>query len=1012
MLSQDQKKAARKFSEEWKGKGYEKGESQKFWIDLLCNVYGVQDFSNFISFEEQVKLDHTSFIDGYIDSSKVLIEQKSIDKDLKAPIKQSDGSFLNPFQQAKRYITELPVSKHPRWVVTCNFKSFLVYDMENPNGEPEEILLENLEKEYYRLSFLTDTGSVHLQKEFEISKKAGDIIGEIYDAILKQYKDATNPSPATLKSLNMLCVRIVFCLYAEDAGIFGHKSMFGDYLKQFEAKDLRRALLDLFQVLDQKEEERDEYLEESLAAFPYVNGGLFTEEDKTIPPITEEIKDLLVKHASSEFDWSEISPTIFGAIFESTLNPETRRSGGMHYTSIENIHKVIDPLFLDDLKAELEEIKQIKTAKTRIEKVKAFHEKLGTLKFLDPACGSGNFLTETFISLRKLGNECIRLEIGDQNQMAFDDDFVKVSIHQFYGIEINDFAVSVAKTALWIAECQMLEETSRIVGKNLNFLPLKSYANIIQGNALKIDWNLLPGLAEGKYIYADKINLYKPESLTISDMKPQAHLPSNSPQIYDELNIVAKEVNVLKPEDIKCPFDYIMGNPPFVGYSLQSESQKKDILETFVDEKGKPYKTAGKIDYVAGWYYKAAKLIQNTNTRCALVSTNSITQGEQVAAIWKPLFNQFGIHFDFAYRTFRWDSEANIKAHVHCVIVGFSCKKHKQSDLFAPNGTHSEERKSLDLSKSVCSPKKIFLNESQFIEAKNINGYLIDCDNVWIESRTNSICNVPQMVYGNKPTDGGFLFLTDEEKNEFLQKEPNAAKFIKHVLGSEEFINNKKRYCLWLVGASPAELRKLPKVLERIESVRNFRLNSTKEATRKSADTPTLFQEVRQPETGNYLLVPRVSSERRRYVPLGFMSHEIIVNDSVQIIPDATLYHFGVLTSNVHMSWMRAVAGRLKSDYRYSKDIVYNNFPWCTPTDEQKAKIEKTAQAILDARAKYPDSSLADLYDETLMPPDLRKAHQENDKAVMLAYGFSTKMTESECVAELFKLYEKLVQKA
>ena len=1028
MLSQEQKKAARKFSEEWKGKGYEKGESQKFWIDLLCNVYGVQDFSNFVYFENQIKekmlkqvqhdrhseLDSeslasqsiTNFIDIYIPSTKVMIEQKSIDKDLRAPIKQSDGTLLNPFQQARKYISGLPLSQHPRWVVTCNFKSFLVYDMENPNGEPEEILLENLEKEYYRLSFLTDTGSVHLQKEFEISKKAGDIIGEIYDAILKQYKDATNPSPATLKSLNMLCVRIVFCLYAEDAGIFGHKSMFGDYLKQFEAKDLRRALLDLFAVLDQKEEERDEYLEESLAAFPYVNGGLFTEEDKTIPPITEEIKDLLVKHASSEFDWSEISPTIFGAIFESTLNPETRRSGGMHYTSIENIHKVIDPLFLDDLKAELEEIKQIKTAKTRIEKVKAFHEKLGTLKFLDPACGSGNFLTETFISLRKLGNECIRLEIGDQNQMAFDDDFVKVSIHQFYGIEINDFAVSVAKTALWIAECQMLEETSRIVGKNLNFLPLKSYANIIQGNALRIDWNLLPGLAEGKYIYADKINLYKPESVNISDMKPQAHLPSNSPQIYDELNIVAKEVNVLKPEDIKCPFDYIMGNPPFVGYSLQSESQKKDILETFVDEKGKPYKTAGKIDYVAGWYYKAAKLIQNTNTRCALVSTNSITQGEQVAAIWKPLFNQFGIHFDFAYRTFRWDSEANLKAHVHCVIIGFS-----HAPVIPVLDTGISKQKIVGSSPTMTSEtKKIFLNESQFIEAKNINGYLIDCDNVWIESRTNSICNVPQMVYGNKPTDGGFLFLTDEEKNEFLQKEPNAAKFIKHVLGSEEFINNKKRYCLWLVGASPAELRKLPKVLERIESVRNFRLNSTKEATRKSADTPTLFQEVRQPETGNYLLVPRVSSERRRYVPLGFMSHEIIVNDSVQIIPDATLYHFGVLTSNVHMSWMRAVAGRLEMRYRYSKDVVYNNFPWPTPTDEQKAKIEKTAQAILDARAKYPDSSLADLYDETLMPPELRKAHQENDKAVMQAYGFSTKMTESECVAELFKMYENLTQ--
>lgn len=932
MTQIEQQKAAKKFSEDWKDKGYEKGESQKFWLDLLCNVFGVKDFSAFITFEDQVKLDHTSFIDGYISQTKVLIEQKSIDKDLRAPIKQSDGTFLNPFQQAKRYITELPVSKHPRWVVTSNFKSFLVYDMENPNGEPEEILLENLEKEFYRLSFIADEGSVHLKKELEISKKAGDIIGEIYDAILKQYKDADNPSPATLKSLNMLCVRIVFCLYAEDAGIFGHKSIFGDYLKLFEAKDLRRALLDLFQILDQKEEERDEYLEESLAQFPYVNGGLFTEEDKTIPPLTEEIKELLVKHASSEFDWSEISPTIFGAIFESTLNPETRRSGGMHYTSIENIHKVIDPLFLDDLKAEFEELKQIRNSTNRIEKVKEFHKKLGALKFLDPACGSGNFLTETYLSLRKLGNECIKVELNiGERELALTykaEDLIQVSIQQFYGIEINDFAVVVAKTALWIAESQMMKETAKIIEKDLHFLPLHTYANIIEGNALRVDWE----------------------------------------------SVVSKN-----------ELNYIMGNPPFVGYSLQSELQKKDILETFVDEKGKPYKTAGKIDYVSGWYYKASKLIQDTKIRCALVSTNSITQGEQVAAIWKPLFSQFGIHFDFAYRTFRWDSEANLKAHVHCVIIGFSSCESKREKI-------------------------IYLNESQKTIAKNINGYLIDCDNIWIGSRTHSLCNVQQMVYGNKPTDGGFLFLTDEEKNEFLQKEPKAAIYLKQVLGSEEFINNKKRWCLWLVGASPAELRKMPKVLERIESVRNFRLSSTKEATRKSADAPTLFQEVRQPEEGNYLLVPRVSSERRRYVPLGFMSHEIIVNDSVQIIPEATLYEFGVLTSNVHMAWMRAVAGRLEMRYRYSKDVVYNNFPWCNPTEEQKAKIEQTAQEILDARAKYPDSSLSDLYDETLMPPELRKAHQANDRTVMAAYGFNTKMTESECVAELFKTYEKLVK--
>ncbi len=1013
MLSQEQKKAARKFSEEWKGKGYEKGESQKFWIDLLCNVYGVQDFSNFVYFENQIKekmlkqvqhdrhseLDSeslasqsiTNFIDIYIPSTKVMIEQKSIDKDLRAPIKQSDGTLLNPFQQARKYISGLPLSQHPRWVVTCNFKSFLVYDMENPNGEPEEILLENLEKEYYRLSFITEIGSVHLKKELEISKKAGDIIGEIYDAILKQYKDAENPSPATLKSLNMLCVRIVFCLYAEDAGIFGHKSMFGDYLKQFEAKDLRRALLDLFAVLDQKEEERDEYLEESLAAFPYVNGGLFTEEDKTVPQLTEEIKELLVRHASSDFDWSEISPTIFGAIFESTLNPETRRSGGMHYTSIENIHKVIDPLFLDDLKAELEEIKQIKTAKTRIEKVKAFHEKLGTLKFLDPACGSGNFLTETFISLRKLGNECIRLEIGDQNQMAFDDDFVKVSIHQFYGIEINDFAVSVAKTALWIAECQMLEETSRIVGKNLNFLPLKSYANIIQGNALKIDWNLLPGLAEGKFIYADKINLYKPESLTISDMKPQAHLPSNSPQIYDELNIVAKEVNVSKPEDIKCPFDYIMGNPPFVGRRYREKEQQQEIAQFF------DYKD---IDYVACWYYKAAQYIQGTNTHCALVSTNSITQGEQVAALWEKL-KLFGTKVDFAYRTFQWDSEANIKAHVHCVIIGFS-----HAPVIPVLDTGISKQKIVGSSPTMTSEtKKIFLNENQIVNAKNINGYLLDAPNVLINIRSKPISDVPFMKNGNVPLDGDALKIEVEDYPKFKD-----CKWIKQLMGGRELLHNEMRYVLWLVGVSPAEIKSNKEVYKRVEQCRANRLAMKDKATQKLADTPMTFRDTNNPE--NYIALPMVSSENRRYIPMAYLHGDVIPTNQIQTIPDATIYHFGVLTSNVHMSWMRAVAGRLEMRYRYSKDVVYNNFPWPTPTDGQKAKIEKTAQAILDARAKYPDSSLADLYDETLMPPDLRKAHQENDKAVMQAYGFSLKMTESECVAELFKLYEKLVQKA
>ena len=924
MTQAEQSKAAKKFSEDWKDKGYEKGESQKFWLDLLCNVFGIQDFASFISFEDQVKLDHTSFIDGYIPQTKVLIEQKSIDKDLRAPIKQSDGSFLNPFQQAKRYITELPVSKHPRWVVTSNFKSFLVYDMENPNGEPEEILLENLEKEFYRLSFITDTGSVHLQKELEISKKAGDIIGEIYDAILKQYKDAENPSPATLKSLNMLCVRIVFCLYAEDAGVFGHKSIFGDYLKSYEAKDLRRALLDLFQVLDQKPEERDEYLEESLAVFPYVNGGLFTEEDKTIPPLTDEIKELLVRHASSEFDWSEISPTIFGAIFESTLNPETRRKGGMHYTSIENIHKVIDPLFLDDLKAELEEIKQIKTAKTRIEKAKVFHEKLGTLKFLDPACGSGNFLTETFISLRKLGNECIRLEIGDQNQMAFDDDFIKVSIHQFYGIEINDFAAVVAKTALWIAECQMLNETSKIVGRNLDFLPLKSYANIIQGNALRIDW--------------------------------ESVVPKN------ELN-------------------YIMGNPPFVGHQWRSKEQQEDMDKVFESFDS----NFGKLDYVSAWYKKACDMMQKADIACAFVSTNSIVQGESVATLWKPLFEKKNLTITFAWQTFIWNSESNEKAQVHCVIIGFVCGNTDKTKI-------------------------LFQNEFVYSDVKNINGYLLDAPNLFIENRGNPLTKgLDKMSKGSQPTDGGNLILSREERDELIKKYPSAETFIKRYISADDFINSKLRYCLWLKGIAPNDYRKIPPIMERLEKVAEMRRKSPTASVKRDAEIPMLFTQIRQPET-DYLVVPEVSSQHRRYIPIGFLNPNIIASNKLYIIQNADLYLFGILTSNVHNAWMRIVAGRLKSDYSYSP-AVYNNFPWCTPTDEQKERIKQTAQEILDARALFPKATLADLYDEVAMPPELRKAHQANDKAVMQAYGFNLKMTESECVAELFKMYEKLTAK-
>jgi len=922
MTDAEQRAAAKQFVQDWSGKGYEKGESQPFWLALLRNVYGVEQPEKFITFEEQVHLDHTSFIDGFIPATHVLIEQKGLGKNLNKPIKQSDGTSLTPFQQAKRYSAELPYSERPRWIVTCNFKEFYIYDMERPTGEPEVVLLENLGTEYYRLQFLVDTGDENIKKEMEISLQAGEIVGTLYDAFLKEYKDPNDPE--TLKNLNALCVRLVFCLYAEDAGIFGSHKMFHNYLQAHE-KEIRRTLIDLFRILDTEIDKRDPYLDEDLLAFPYVNGGLFADENIVIPRLNETIIDLILHKASENFDWSAISPTIFGAVFESTLNPETRRKGGMHYTSIENIHKVIDPLFLDELKEELQKIKEIQTIKTREKKLNDFQTKLSELKFLDPACGSGNFLTETYISLRRIENEVIKLLIDckkgtTEGQIILGStNPIKVSISQFYGIEINDFAVTVAKTALWIAESQMMKETEDIVHMSLDFLPLKSYANITEGNALRIDW--------------------------------ESVIPKN------ELH-------------------YIMGNPPFVGARIMSASQKNDLISVF----GK-IKNVGNMDYVCSWYKKVADFMTSTMIRAALVSTNSVSQGEQVANLWKPLFED-GVHIDFAHRTFRWDSEAKIKAHVHCVIIGFS--------------------------KAFNSKDKIIYTTDRPIVVSNINAYLLDAESIFIESRSKPVCNVPSIGIGNKPIDGGYYLFTEEEKEEFIKKEPTSEKYFKTWYGAQEFINHKPRYCLWLGDCQPNELKKMPECMKRIKAVRDFRLNSKSEGTMKLADKPTRFHVENMPQN-NYLLIPRVSSERRRYIPIGFLEKNVFTSDSAQIMPNATLYHFGVLTSNVHMAWMRSVCGRLKSDYRYSKDIVYNNFPWCTPTEKQKEKIKQTAQAILDARALYPDSSLVDLYDELTMPPELRKAHQQNDRAVMQAYGFSIKnMTESKCVAELMKLYQSL----
>ncbi|MBE6021895.1 MAG: SAM-dependent DNA methyltransferase [Cellulosilyticum sp.] len=936
MSDEKRREAARQFYQKWVNRGKEDEDDRSYWLDFLQKVLGIDDATDRIDFQKKVigPDGNTKRIDAYIPETRVLIEQKSLNIDLSKP--QSGHNGMTPYEQAKMYDNSLPVSEKAKWIILSNFAEIWVYDMDTARPEPVKYSLIELRDKYPEFEFLINQKQTKITHEMEVSVKAGEFVGLIYDALYKQYKD---PDEASLRSLNMLCVRLVFCLYAEDALIFGSNGhMFHDYLEQFETKDLRRALIDLFKVLDQDPEkgQRDKYLDESLAAFPYVNGGLFADEDIEIPPFTDEIRDILLSKASAGFDWSQISPTIFGAVFESTLNPETRRSGGMHYTSIENIHKVIDPLFLDELKAEFEEINAIQVEKTKKARLEKFQDKLSSLSWFDPACGSGNFLTETFISIRRLENKVIRA-ILDCDKKQVDGQIVigavinpiKVGIEQFYGIEINDFAVTVAKTALWIAESQMMKETEDMIHMSLDFLPLKTNAFIHEGNALQIKW-----------------------------------------------------------EDIvdKRKLSYIMGNPPFLGSSLQSSSQKKDIQSVYIDEKGKTYKAAGKIDYVSGWYFKAAEYINNTNIQVAFVSTNSITQGEQVASIWKPLYERFGIHIDFAYRTFIWDSEASAKANVHCVIISFSCA-HKNSE------------------------NRIYY-DSYYQAASNINAYLLDADNIFVEGRTKALCEVPEICSGFKAADNGYLILNEDEKKELLSKEPSASKWIRRYSMGVEFINKIPRYCLWLKDISPTELRNSVEIRKRVQACKEWRENATPTGDAfKLKDTPHLFRPCKQFKDSTYIAIPLVSSSNRRYIPMDYINDGMIPGNNLFCVFDALPYHFGVLTSNVHMAWIRAIGGFLKSDWRYSKDIVYNNFPWPTPTEEQKKRIEETAQGILDARAKYPNSSLADLYDPLTMPPELLKAHQLNDKAVMQAYGFSIKDTsEADCVAKLMQMYKELTE--
>ena len=919
MTPNEQKKAAKDFVNRWKAaEGNEQRESNSFWIELCMNVLGIANPTQHLDFERKVK---GRRIDVFYEDRSILIENKSRGIDLDEPEqrgkdRRGNVRWVTPFEQAKWYADNItPRSVMPKWIITCNFDEIRIYDLDREDAETsyETITLDELPDQYHRLSFFTRKENSRLEREKQLSVKAGEVVGKLYDSFSKAYRDIENDEREQ-RSLNILITRIVFLLFAEDAELLHERDAFYKYLKNFQINHMRQALIDLFSVLKTPKEERDPYMDPDLAAFPYVNGGLF-EADIIIPQFDENTRFILLQEASAEFDWKDISPTIFGAVFESTLNPETRRAGGMHYTSIENIHKLTGPLFYDELKDELTAIEGAATEKERKFKLQAFRTKLASLKFLDPACGSGNFLTETYLSLRKLENRVLEDLYGGQMVMgAFDP--IQVTVDQFFGIEINDFAVEVAKTALWIAELQMLDETRQILSMWIDPLPLKTNDNIHEGNALRLDWN---------------------------DVLPAS----------------------------EC--SYVIGNPPFLGHQDMSKAQHDDLDIVLAD-----CKKHGKLDYVAGWYAKAVNYIGDHEIGCAFVSTNSICQGEQVGILWDYLFDK-GANIEFAYRTFIWNSEATDQAHVHCVIVGFD----------------KGDRK-----------RKLIFHDGISEEAKLINGYLFDGPRKSVASRSKNIN--PELVgyklvKGSQPTDGGGLLFKADEGEAFMARYPQLAYLLRKFVGADEFINGKYRYCLWLKDVDPSEYEDNTEIQERLKAVRKMRLSSPTASVKRDADTPQLFTQIRQPDS-DYLLFPRHSSGRRDYLPIGFVSPDVIAGDAASFIPDADLYLFGVLSSTFHNAWMRVVCGRLKSDYRYSP-AVFNSFAFPKPTVEQRHHIESCAKDVLDVRNSYEGTSLADLYDPDKMPDNLRSAHDALNQAVEAAYGVDFNGDEGQIVAHLFKLY-------
>jgi hypothetical protein len=938
------KDRAVRFSKEWEHTTNEEADAKSF-LDAFFDVFGITR-KKIGTFEHRVK--KLSEADGYIDllwKGTILIEMKSRGKNLD-----------KAFQQAMDYTHGLKQTELPKYVLVCDFYIFRLYDTEEQTTT--EFTLNELVLNVQNFGSLLGYQKKTYKEQDPANIKAAELMGKLHDR-LKEIGYDGHP-------LEVYLVRLLFCLFAEDTTIF-EKQQFQDYIESRTAEDgsdLAPKLQELFQVLDTATEKRFKNLDEQLGEFPYVNGKLFQE---ILPMASFDTKMRTALLDCCYIDWSKISPAIFGSMFQSVMNPKERRNLGAHYTSESNILKLIKPLFLDELWAEFESIKGNKN------KLPEFHKKISQLKFLDPACGCGNFLVITYRELRLLELEILRATYKNGQGVLDVSEIMLLDVDMMYGIEYEEFPARIAEVAMWLIDHQMNMLISNEFGQYFARLPLKKSAKIVHGDALEVDWGTLKVVDEIT-IKADQLN-FKILNEPITE--------------YGTVNVIATDAKEIKrTQDFpshqakeKIRYDYIIGNPPFIGSKIMSQFQRNQIIKEFNNSKG-----CGVLDYVSGWYLKAAKYIQNSTSKAAFVSTNSVVQGEQTSILWGQMIHKYGVKIHFAHKTFKWSNEAKGNAAVYCIIVGFANFNTKNKVLFEYENIKGEP---------------------QAIQVKNINPYLVDAKDIFIEKRRKPICNVPEIAFGSMPNDGGNFLFTDEEKIEFLSIEPRAEHFFKPLISAHEYLNGHLRWCLWLKDANPSNIKELKEVSKRIEKVKKIREDSTRLATQKLALYPTLFGEDRHP-ANDYILIPLHSSENRKYIPMGYFDNENISNNSCSTIANSTLFHFGILMSSFHMSWVKAICGRIKSDYRYSNEIVYNNYPWPeNPSEKQIKTIEEKAQKVLEVRSSFPDSSLADLYSPLTMPPALVKAHNELDKAVDAAYSKQAFASEAKRMEFLFELYEK-----